>query len=183
MEKDEVKIRRKVQLRKKSEEGITPASQGVQDSSTSSVPSSTSLSKKWLWIIPIAVLLLGLVYFLGNGESSESSIAQGETETIQEESPKSEETDTVASDDSIQVSEVDSRVSEVDTSKDEPAKEPLSEVFTKSGTSSVSGDVDSEAMKVIRGDYGDGEERKEKLGSNYQSIQSRVNELKREGVF
>jgi hypothetical protein len=38
-------------------------------------------------------------------------------------------------------------------------------------------------MKVIRGDYGDGEERKEKLGSNYQSIQSRVNELKREGVF
>lgn len=47
----------------------------------------------------------------------------------------------------------------------------------------VSNDVEAEALKVIRGDYGDGQERKDKLGANYQTIQSRVNELKREGAF
>ncbi len=38
-------------------------------------------------------------------------------------------------------------------------------------------------MKVIRGEYGIGQERKDKLGAKYQPIQNRVNELKREGVF
>lgn len=47
----------------------------------------------------------------------------------------------------------------------------------------VSNDVEAEAMKVIRGDYGVGQVRKDKLGSKYQTIQSRVNELKREGIF
>ncbi|MCM1141253.1 MAG: hypothetical protein NC453_22015 [Muribaculum sp.] len=44
-------------------------------------------------------------------------------------------------------------------------------------------DVEAEAIKVIRGDYGVGQERKDKLGDRYQPIQNRVNELKREGVF
>ncbi|MCD8297175.1 MAG: hypothetical protein LUC88_06335 [Prevotella sp.] len=48
---------------------------------------------------------------------------------------------------------------------------------------SVSNDVEAEAMKVIRGDYGDGQVRKDNLGSKYQTIQNRVNELKRAGVF
>lgn len=52
-----------------------------------------------------------------------------------------------------------------------------------SASSIVSDDIDSEAMKVIRGDYGNVPERKERLGSRYHVIQSRVNELKREGVF
>jgi len=38
-------------------------------------------------------------------------------------------------------------------------------------------------MKVIRGEYGIGQERKDKLGAKYQPIKNRVNELKREGVF
>lgn len=43
--------------------------------------------------------------------------------------------------------------------------------------------VETEAYKVIRGDYGNNPERKKKLGNNYQPIQNRVNELKRQGVF
>lgn len=50
-------------------------------------------------------------------------------------------------------------------------------------TTNVSNDVEAEAMKVIRGDYGIGQERKNKLGDKYQTIQNRVNELKREGLF
>ena len=47
----------------------------------------------------------------------------------------------------------------------------------------VSDDIETEALKVIRGDYGVGQERKDKLGEKYQPIQNRVNELKREGLF
>ena len=43
--------------------------------------------------------------------------------------------------------------------------------------------VETEALKVIRGDYGDNPERRKNLGRNYQSIQNRVNELKRQGAF
>lgn len=38
-------------------------------------------------------------------------------------------------------------------------------------------DVDALARAVIRGDYGNGEERRRRLGSNYAAVQKRVNEL------
>ena len=47
----------------------------------------------------------------------------------------------------------------------------------------VTSNLEKEVLKVIRGDYGNNPIRRKKLGSNYQSIQNRVNELKREGVF
>ena len=50
-------------------------------------------------------------------------------------------------------------------------------------TFDVSNDVETEAIKVIRGDYGVGQEPKNKLGEKYQTIQNRVNELKRKGLF
>lgn len=40
--------------------------------------------------------------------------------------------------------------------------------------------IDEEAYKVIRGEYGNGEERKKKLGDNYSAVQSRVNELSKQ---
>lgn len=42
-------------------------------------------------------------------------------------------------------------------------------------------DTDFMAKKVIRGDYGNGIERKNALGSSYQRIQDRVNELYAQG--
>lgn len=38
-------------------------------------------------------------------------------------------------------------------------------------------DVDAMARAVIRGDYGNGEERRRRLGSYYSIAQSRVNEM------
>lgn len=51
-----------------------------------------------------------------------------------------------------------------------------------SNTDKVS-NLETEALKVIRGDYGNNPERRRNLGSNYQFIQNRVNELKRQGAF
>lgn len=58
-----------------------------------------------------------------------------------------------------------------------------SEQLAEQSAASVSSDVESEAIKVIRGDYGNCPERKKNLGDKYQLIQNRVNQLKRQGVF
>lgn len=42
--------------------------------------------------------------------------------------------------------------------------------------------IDEQAQQVIRGDFGNGEERKQKLGGNYAAIQKRVNEMYKEGL-
>ena len=36
--------------------------------------------------------------------------------------------------------------------------------------------IDRKANRVIRGDYGNGEERKRRLGDDYNAVQNRVNE-------
>ena len=50
-------------------------------------------------------------------------------------------------------------------------------ILGAAGTSSTPMDVDAMARAVIRGDYGNGEERKRRLGSYYDLVQSRVNEM------
>ena len=46
-----------------------------------------------------------------------------------------------------------------------------------SGGSSGSADVDALARAVISGDYGNDAERKRRLGSFYDAVQARVNEI------
>ena len=53
----------------------------------------------------------------------------------------------------------------------------VNEILGAAGTSSTPMDVDAMARAVIRGDYGNGEERKRRLGSYYDLVQSRVNEM------
>lgn len=71
----------------------------------------------------------------------------------------------------------------------EPAKpaqsKPTATQTTKptSATSApVSGDVEENARRVIRGDFGNGQERRDKLGSSYSEIQNKVNEMYRQGL-
>lgn len=46
----------------------------------------------------------------------------------------------------------------------------------------ISGDVEENARRVIRGDFGNGQERKDKLGASYPEIQGKVNEMYRQGL-
>ncbi|WP_278901691.1 hypothetical protein [Leyella stercorea] len=68
----------------------------------------------------------------------------------------------------------------------EPAQsKPASTETTKPSPSTsapVSGDVEENARRVIRGDFGNGQERKDKLGSSYSEIQGKVNEMYRQGL-
>lgn len=47
----------------------------------------------------------------------------------------------------------------------------------------VSDDIEAEALKVIRGAYGNNPDRRTILGDKYQDVQRRVNQLKRQGAF
>ena len=75
-----------------------------------------------------------------------------------------------------------------DTPADNPVQSTQPEhshsVTTKASNTStpVSGDVVENARRVIRGDFGNGQERKDKLGSAYAEIQSKVNEMYRQGL-
>lgn len=51
-----------------------------------------------------------------------------------------------------------------------------------SASAPIGGDVVENAKRVIRGDFGNGQERKDKLGSAYAEIQSKVNEMYRQGL-
>lgn len=68
----------------------------------------------------------------------------------------------------------------------EPAQsKPAATQTTKPSSSTsapVSGDVEENARRVIRGDFGNGQERKNKLGSSYSEIQGKVNEMYRQGL-
>lgn len=47
----------------------------------------------------------------------------------------------------------------------------------QSNSDSFQGSVEEKAKKVIRGDFGNGEDRKNALGSDYETIQAKVNEM------
>lgn len=73
----------------------------------------------------------------------------------------------------------DNQVAEPALSK--PATTQTTKPFSAT-SAPVSGDVEENARRVIRGDFGNGQERKDKLGSSYSEIQGKVNEMYRQGL-
>lgn len=63
-----------------------------------------------------------------------------------------------------------------------PAATQTTKPFSSSTSAPVSGDVEENARRVIRGDFGNGLERRDKLGTSYSEIQGKVNEMYRQGL-
>lgn len=135
--------------------------------------------KGWtIGIIALLIVVLLCCIFCGNDEIAEQElteqIAQGSDTIV------SDKTDTIEIPEFQETETTSSRVADL------PKQEVTQDVVMPSKSVqviNVSNDVETEALKVIRGDYGIGQERKDKLGEKYKSIQTRVNELKREGLF
>lgn len=64
----------------------------------------------------------------------------------------------------------------------QPKQNNASTANAVSATVPIGSDVVENAKRVIRGDFGNGQERKDKLGSAYTEIQSKVNEMYRQGL-
>ena len=63
------------------------------------------------------------------------------------------------------------------------SKDSLSKPLLPTTEDKTNVNVDKQALKVIRGEYGNNPYRKATLGEDYLPIQNRVNELKKKGVF
>ncbi|MEE1303351.1 MAG: hypothetical protein UHD64_11255, partial [Bacteroidales bacterium] len=61
-------------------------------------------------------------------------------------------------------------------------KDVASETTQKKEAIPVGSSIEEKAKLVIRGDFGNGEERKMKLGSEYSAIQNKVNEMYAKGL-
>lgn len=191
MANSDVKLKHKVQLRRKVEEPEVSDNNGGIVSDPIPTPHKPK-SKIWLWIL-LGVIVIGVIgyMFLSNSDDKVVETPEPEVEAMAEPTVPTDTTvvedndiEEVASDNGdegannpeVQSPDAVETPSPVDNT-------PKVSTSTSANATIVSNDVEAEAMKVIRGDYGIGQERKDKLGSKYQTIQSRVNELKREGIF
>jgi hypothetical protein len=148
-------------------------------------------SKKWIiWALVIVILaLLAWWIFSGDNNSSDEQVSPETTEVPQETSADSVATaeDNV---DDVTISDADAVPSEEEPGTDSKtagqnsnqeqasasvADTPSNVIPNSSVT--VSDDIEAEAMKVIRGDYGNNPNRKNVLGARYHDIQARVNQL------
>lgn len=192
MANSDIKLKHKVQLRKKVEEPDVSDNNGsiAPDPTPTPTPNKPK-SKNWLWILLGVIVLgvIGYIFFSKSGDkAAETSDQKGEVVVAPE------PTDTIIVEGTVGeeiAPENDNEVANTsDTKNSNVVDTPATVDNTSNGTPStsvnvpnVSDDVEAEALRVIRGDYGIGQERKDKLGSKYQSIQSRVNQMKREGRF
>ena len=194
MAPNDVKLKHKVQLRKKEvqqEESTNDMPINVVEKPQSADVKGKSLT--WLWILLAIVIIAGLVWWFTSSkdETAQEAAPQEQVEEVVEEvttegavpaeeaNEATEATDEAGSSDD----QTQPTAPEVKPEAETPAVNNPATSQSTSKAVTVSGDVEAEAMKVIRGDYGIGQERKDKLGESYQSIQNRVNELKRQGVF
>ncbi len=186
MEHKDIKLKHKVQLRKKVEEQI------LEGGSESDSPKSKNLI--W-WIVAIIVLCLIVFWiFPKSGKNAEQETVteiieentNGQVTAAQSDSATENMAVENGTEDETAVPTEDAYANSDSDVQGQPtasSDEPNITVTASSVDPNVSDDVEAEAMKVIRGDYGVGQERKDRLGAKYQTIQNRVNELKREGVF
>lgn len=194
MGNSDVRLKHKVQLRRKVDDSKLADKSSIENSTTRPT-SDAPKSRKMIWLIIGVIVLCFLGYFIfskPDNDGQKPVVVEDKTEVENISVPS----DTTNSKEAVKegVGETKSEVVEnsnnnVDesTAMVESVKPTetttIDNAKTSVRTTNVSNDVEAEAMKVIRGDYGIGQERKNKLGDKYQTIQNRVNELKREGLF
>lgn len=191
MANSDVKLKHKVQLRKKVEELEVSVNKGDIEPAPTPAPERPK-SKLWLWLLLGIVVLGGVGYmFFSKSGDNVAKTPEQEIEIVAESSIPA---DTIAAEGTDIEEAVPNDGNEAANTSEPKSPDAVETTATTDNTSNVSSstqvneskvsnDVEAEAMKVIRGDYGIGQERKDKLGPKYQTIQSRVNELKREGIF
>lgn len=139
-------------------------------------------------VVGLAVVAaIGFAAFRGCSGNSSQPVDEPVVDTVMDEQPTAP-TDSTQRADSTQlgggdqnapadapneVQPQDETVNAATPSAQPETSTPSTPSATKAATPSK--DVDAEVQKVLRGDYGNGQERKDKLGSSYTKIQRAVN--------
>ena len=153
------------------------------DGSTEENTYTSNNRGKLIAVIVVVLAILALVAYrsCGSGQEKESE----PTNTIVSDSTEKEKPDTASNvkkttapeteQEQNNVGENTGDVSAAPTNSDEPTKQTSASVSTSNSS------VEEKAMQVWDGVYGNGTERKSKLGSDYMAVQKRVNEMYRNG--
>ena len=197
-----VQLKRKVTIKTKHavDEPVAPETPTIGNGNE---PKS---NKKWILLVVAAIVVIACVIGFkylnqpsNNNDSTtpETSLVDStsveKTDSVQAKDNQSEAENTTASDgENEEKSETKESNASPSTSnssaesKDEKEPASLSQntsVQTTTTEESLStGSVENEARQVIRGVYGNGSVRKQKLGSRYSEIQSKVNDMYRNGL-
>lgn len=198
MAKEDINLKRKVTLRTKMQSAPddTPIQPQTPDSEPGQQPSK---SKSWIWWIVGLVIVAVIAFFCLKSCDNESDVKDDktteETSSVAQPSDVQDNGETVVTDDDAseatesktrnESAEESSQSEDVNKSSEPAVTNPV-QPSSPATPAPTSGDVETEAMNVIRGDYGNAPVRYDLLrqkGLDAQAIQRRVNELKREGVF
>lgn len=200
-----VELKKKVTLKTKVAETATQNQQTTQQPN----PSGSGNGKKLGVLIVLAVIAVVAFFLLkpdnSGNEVSVSSPASPETiaqnadnAQMQEEQPVSESTPNEESAPVVEEDKSDNKASDnngnkpstVSGQEENAQTTTVVKTQTKEATSKASqneeaipaGTIEEKAILVIRGDFGNGEERKMKLGTEYSAIQNKVNEMYAKGL-
>lgn len=157
---------------------------GLVDGGSTGEDTSTSNNRGKL--IAVIVVVLAILAFVAYRSCGSDSVNEAEpTNTIVSDSTEKEKADTTSNVKNSAVPEAEQKQSNVVERTDEPpvapteSAEPTKPTNTSASTSNSS--IEEKAMQVWDGVYGNGTERKSKLGSDYKAVQKRVNEMYRNG--
>ena len=129
----------------------------------------------WLWIAAVIVVLIIILVAYKACSSDESENDESATTTAVVEETAVADSTAVA--DTV---EAEPAVAPEPEPVAEPEPEPVKAQPARSSASNS--DIDDMAWRVIRGEFGNVPVRRDQLGSDYQRIQDRVNELYRQGL-
>ena len=196
-----VQLKKKVTL--KTKRADSDVKQDIQSKNTAPqepVNKTGGGNKRNLWVFWGIVVLAAILFFVFVGKDNETSVKTNVAQvpvTAKADSIQPAKTEETAEKvDSTNVEKTDNTLNEEPTKA--TAEMPSSESNSKQGskpdvvkeekktqTSSaipVNGSLEQKAIAVIRGTYGNGLERKQKLGDEYTVIQNKVNEMYRDGL-
>ena len=153
------------------------------DGSTEENTCTSNNRGKLIVVIVVVLAILAFVAYRSCGSDQEKESEP--TNTIVSDSTEKEKPDTASNvkkatapeteQEQNNVGENTGDVSAAPTNSDEPTKQTSASVSTSNSS------VEEKAMQVWDGVYGNGTERKSKLGSDYMAVQKRVNEMYRNG--
>lgn len=158
----------------------TPIEKSDSVIASSSIGEDTSTSNNRGKLIAVIVVVLAILAFVtyrscGSGQENESE----PTNTIVSDSTEKEKTDTASNVKKATAPETEQEQNNVGENTGDVSDAPTKQTSASVSTSNSS--VEEKAMQVWDGVYGNGTERKSKLGSDYKAVQKRVNEMYRNG--
>ena len=205
-----VTLKKKVTLKTKVADVTTPSDQPIQSESLNSNPKNKGNGKKWgLLIVLVAVVEIAFLLFKPGktdndsfvvsqtvAETVENNTSETSTQIAEQGTPEAKANEDVVEtkgspNNSENVTAENNKSKSDSDAKASQSQEQPSATTSVKKTSSVAqsknisvpvGTLEEKAKLVIRGDFGNGEERKVKLGSEYSAIQGKVNEMYAKGL-